>query len=75
MGERLVELEYKPGEGVVLRIKSPRFGVIPESTRQRIIGVQKQMLLALRSSLDCAIEFVEKAEVQAEKTRTKIEVQ
>lgn len=75
MVERLVEVEYKPDEGLVLRFKPPRFRTIPESARGHIARAHKEVLLALRSSLDDAIEMVEEAERKAEKTRTKIEVQ
>ena len=75
MVERLMEVEYKGGEGLVLKFKHPRFRTIPESAREHVVRAQKEVLLALRSSLDAAIEVVEEVERKREKTRTKIEVQ
>ena len=73
MRERVFEVEYHPGEEVVLHFKAPSLSVMPEATRGHFRAARKEMLLALRSLLDKAIERAEEAEKSKE--RTKIEVQ
>ena len=59
MSDSVFEVEYHPGEEVVLRFKSPRFRGLPDSTKQHLLVARKEMLLALRSMLDRAIERME----------------
>jgi len=75
MSNSIFEVEYHPGEGVVLRFKTPKFRGLPNSTRQHLLVARKEVLLALRSMLDRAIERAEESEEAKEKKRTKIEVQ
>ena len=75
MTERVFEVEYHPGKEVVLRFKAPRLSVMPEATRGHFRTAHKEMLLALRSLLDKAIEGAEGAEKTKAKKRTKIEVE
>jgi len=75
MTERVFEVEYHPGEEVVLRFKAPGLSVMPEATRGHFRTAHKEMLLALRSLLDKAIERAEEAEKTKAKKRTKIEVE
>ena len=75
MSEKILEIEHHPGEEVVLRFKAPMFSIMPEETRSHFRTARKEMLLALRSLLDKAIERVEEVEKTRAKKRTKIEVQ
>jgi hypothetical protein len=75
MGDSILEVEYHPGEEVVLRFKAPAFQGLPGPARQHLLSAQKEMLLALRSMLDGAIEKTEKSGEAKGKKRTKIEVQ
>ena len=75
MGERIFEIEYHPGEEIVLRFKVSVLSVMPEATRSHFRTAHKEILLALRSLLDRAIERAEKTEKTKTKKRTKIEVQ
>ena len=75
MADRVFEVEYHPGEEVVLRFKAPTLSVMPEATRGHFRTAGKEMLLALRSLLDKAIERAEEAEKTEAKKRTKIEVE
>jgi len=75
MAERIFEIEYQPGEEVVLHFKVPGLSIMPEATRSHFRMAHKEMLLALRSLLDRAIERAEEAEKPKAKKRTKIEVQ
>jgi len=75
MAERIFEIEYQPGEEVVLRFKVPALSIMPEATRSHFRVARKEVLLALRSLLDKAIERAEEAEKTRAKKRTKIEVQ
>lgn len=74
MAEKILEVEYQPGE-VILRFKVPMPSLVPEATRSHFRAAHKEMLLALRSLLDKAIEHTEAAEKTRPKERTKIEVQ
>ena len=73
MSESVIEIEGRPGEGFVLRIKPMAFSILPAETRSHVRAARKEMLLALRSILDQAIEHIDKAETPAP-ARTKIEV-
>jgi hypothetical protein len=75
MSDRVFEVEYHPGEEVVLRFKAPLLSVVPEATRGHFRTAHKEALLALRSLLDKVIERAEEAEKTKAKKRTKIEVQ
>jgi hypothetical protein len=75
MAEKIIEVEYHPGGEVVLRFKAPMLPFVPEATRGHFRSAHKEVLLALRSLLDKAIERAEKAEKTGTKKRTKIEVQ
>ncbi|MDI6815169.1 MAG: hypothetical protein QMC90_03735 [Dehalococcoidales bacterium] len=74
MAEKVFEVEYHPGEEIILRFKVPKLPVVPEAARSHFRTAHKEMLLALRSLLDKAIERVEEAEKTRAKKRTKIEV-
>ena len=75
MSDSIFELEHHPGEEIVLRFKSPKLRVLPEATRQHLSAASKEILLALRSILDRAIEKAEESGETKGKKRTKIEVQ
>ena len=75
MRDSIFEVEYHPGEEVVLRFKSPRFWWLPDSTKQHLSVARKEMLLALRSMFDRAIERMEEPGETKERKRSKIKVQ
>ena len=71
MKEKMFECEHKPGKEVVLRFRPPK--AIPSSTKIHLASAQKELLLALRSFIDAAIESMEEADKPKE--RTNIEIQ
>lgn len=75
MSESIFEVEYRPGEEIVLRFRSPKLRGLPDSTRQHLLAGGREALLALRTILDRAIEKTEKPEKAPAKKRTKIKVQ
>lgn len=75
MTESIFEIEHRPGEEIVLRFKAPALSIIPEVARSHFRIARKEVLLALRSLLDVAIERVEEAERPKARKRTKIEVE
>ena len=75
MSDSIFEVEHRPNEEIVLRFKSPKFWGLSDSTRQHLLAAQKEMLLALRSMLDRAIERIEESEKAKRRKKTKIEVQ
>jgi len=74
MGERILEVEHEPGEELVVRFRPPKFGAVSGPARQHLLAAHKEMLLALRSLLDVAIEYADEAGKKKGKTRAKIEV-
>ncbi len=75
MGQRIFEIEHQPGEQFVLRFRPYALCWLPEETRSHIFGARKEMLLALRSIIDRAIERVEEREKSEAKSRTNIEIE
>ena len=75
MSDSIFEVEHRPNGEVVLRFKAPGFWGLSDSTRQHMLAAQREMLLALRSLLDRAIEKTEEVEKTKRKTKTKIKVQ
>ncbi len=75
MSDSIFEVEHRPGEELVLRFKSPRFYGLSDSTKQHMLAAQKEILLALRSMLDGAIEKTERSSEAKKRKRAKIEVQ
>jgi len=74
MSDRILEVEHKPGEEVVIRIRPVKFPVFPTQARSHFWAAHREGLLALRSLIDVAIELVEEAEKPEEK-REKVEVE
>ena len=56
MADGPVEVNYSASEGLTLRFKPSSLKLIPEPTRQHIRAANKELLLALRSFVDQAIE-------------------
>jgi len=75
MTERVFEIEHHPDGETIFRFKAPGISVMPEATRSHLRAAHKEILLALRSLLDMAIQRAEEAEKPKTKERTKIEVQ
>ncbi len=75
MAQRLLEVESQPGEEIILHFRVSALSFVPEATRGHFRTAHKEMLLALRSLLDRAIERTEKTGKTKARRRTKIEVQ
>ncbi|MBI2912281.1 MAG: hypothetical protein HYY05_09060 [Chloroflexi bacterium] len=58
----------------MVRVRPPRFLLVPAESRQHVRAAQKEMLLALRGLIDSAIECVEEKEKPATRSRRHIEV-
>ena len=59
MPERVVEIDYSANEGLTLRFRPHSLEMIPESTRRHMRAANKELLLALRSFVDQAIDRME----------------
>ena len=70
-----IEWEHHPGEEFVLRFKPPLSKLMPDEARQHARLARKEVLLAIRSMLDAAIERVDESEKNTEKRRAKIKVE
>ena len=69
-----LEWDYKPGEEFMLRLKLPKMPM-PEATRSHVRASVKEGLLAWRSLLDSAIEWLEETERPKAQGRTEIKVE
>ena len=75
MSDTIFSVEHRPGEEVVLRFKPPAFQGLPDATWEHLATARDEVLLALRSMLDSAIERTEKPKRPKGRKKTKIEVQ
>lgn len=75
MSDSIFEIEYHPGEEIILHFKSPKSWGLAEPTKSHLLAAKKEMLLALRSLLDRTIERVEKADEEKEPKRARIKVE
>jgi hypothetical protein len=75
MSDSIFEVEYKPGEEVVVRIRPAKFPPVPPQARSHFRMAQKEGLLTLRSLLDAALERMDKAESSKEKKREGVKVE
>lgn len=73
MAERFFDVSVTPDKEVVLRFRPGRLRVVPKKSREHIRNASKELLLALRTVLDKAIELVEE-EKAPQGRRTRIEV-
>jgi hypothetical protein len=62
MAEKLFECECTPEGEIILRIRRPGMGLMTPEFRSHVIGAQKEMLSALRSLIDAALDKMEKEE-------------
>ena len=76
MTEKWFKYEYDPDGELVLRFQKPKLTFLPDEAREHIWAAQKETLLAFRSFIDAAVDFLEKAEkTKKKKARSKIDVQ
>ncbi len=59
MADRAVEINYNASDGLTLRFKPRTLELIPEPAKEHIKAANKELLLALRSFVDQAIEKME----------------
>ncbi len=71
MSEKIFEVEHKPGDEWVVRFKPGGLHWLPEETKRHISDARKEMLLALRSKVDHAIQRIEESEKLKERSRAK----
>ena len=75
MSDSIFKVEYRPGKEVVLRFKSAKLQVLPDSTRQHLLAGSREALLALRDFLDRAIERTEQPDKAPRQKKTRVKVQ
>ena len=74
MAEKLFECEWTPEGEIVLRIKKPGMGVLTPEVRSHMLGARKEMLTALRSLIDAALDKMEEQEgPKTRRTTIKVE--
>ena len=79
MSDSLFELQYFPGEELVLRIKSPDMKkMVPDDVKEHFWTARKEMLLAIRGLVDIAAakaeEYAKPKKAKGSK-KTKVEVE
>ena len=70
-----IEWEHDPNEGLTIRFKPPFGKIASAETRGHMKAARKEILMAIRSLLDAAVERLEKEEKKPSQTRTKIKVE
>ena len=75
MAESFIEIHYDSKDGITIRMRPANLKLVPESTLKHVRGAGKEMLLAMRSLLDQAIERVEESEEDQPTRRRKIKVE
>jgi len=74
MAEKLFECEWTPEGEIILRIKKPGMGVLTPEVRAHVLGARKEMLTALRSLIDAALDKMEEQEgPKTRRTTIKVE--
>ena len=73
--ERPFEYEYRPGEELVLRFRSPLIDLLPTEVHEHLVAGRRELLLAMRSFVDAAISRLEERERARAKRRTEIKVE
>ena len=74
MRDNFLEIERHPDGVIVLRFKSPKLWGLQDPAIQHMMTAQREMLMALRTMLDKAIEKTEEVEKTKAKRKSKIEV-
>lgn len=75
MSEKILEVEHRPGEEIVIHFRPPTLGAVGDATKEHLLTARKEMLLAIRGVIDAAIKYTETEEKAKGKGRKKIEVQ
>jgi hypothetical protein len=73
MAEKLFECEWTPEGEIVLRIRKPGLGVLTPEVRAHMLGARKEMLTALRSLIDAALDKLEEESPKTRRTTIKVE--
>jgi len=73
MAERIFQVEYRPGEEVVLHVRTPKIRVLPAATANHIRAMERELLEAVRSFIDVGIESIERREKKEGKTKIDIQ--
>ncbi len=76
MSEGFVEVSYKPGQEFTIRLNTPRLSGTGSEALRHLLSANKELLLALRSIIDAAVQVAEAPGKKAEgegKKRIKVE--
>lgn len=65
----MFEVNCNRDEGLTIKLRPRRMGLLPDSTVGHLRAANKELLLALRSVIDSAIEYTEQAEAGARRPR------
>jgi hypothetical protein len=75
MAEKLFECEWTPEGELVFRLKKPGTRVLPPEVRGHVLEARKEVLMALRSLIDAALERMDEKAKGSGRRRTQIKVE
>lgn len=75
MSENLIQLEYRPGDEVVIRIKSPKLHMLSDPAQGHLTNARREIMMALRDMLDSALEKSGKSKGEVKTRKRKIVVE
>ena len=65
----MLEVDCNRDEGLTIKVRPRTMGMLPESTMGPLRAANRELLLALRSVIDSAIEYTEQTEAGARRPR------
>jgi len=69
MAPRLLEIDCNRDDGLTVRIRPKTLDLLSADTRGHLRAANKELLLALRSVIDSAIEYTDRKEQRARRPR------
>ncbi|MGD0765768.1 MAG: hypothetical protein ABR978_05620 [Dehalococcoidia bacterium] len=75
MAEKLFECEWTPEGELVFRLRKPAKHVLNPEIRGHVLEARKEVLMALRSLIDVALERMDEKEKGTGRRRTQIKVE
>lgn len=76
MNDKILEVERTPEDEWVVRFRPGSLHWLPDETKRHLTGARKEILLAVRSAVDQAIQHTDEGEKKRKATqRTKVKVE
>ena len=75
MDEGFFEVQYKPGQELVIRVRPLRLGTVKNEAFNHFLAANREGLLAVRSILDAAIKATDRPEKTDKGGKKRIQVE